>query len=224
MQRDADWDLRLPFEPRPVAAETAEGYWTSRTTFDACVALASSYYARIAGRATLSKTELARELAELIKQLDFLLKSCYVLHEQYFRLQATNERPSLNYRLERHTAFALDLYASMFYYAGHRAQTIALSKKQSLPGFGRYKPAVGVRNVRNTIVEHPDPDTFVSIGGTAVHSHHGPRLRPMRDGRGINSNPDGWLFPDAVELERALSSALIHAHQDLNAKPGTGPL
>lgn len=218
MAKDFDWDLRLPFEPRPMP-EGAAALWGARTTFDRCVMLASNFYSRIGGRTTISCVELAREFAEIIKQLDFLLKSAYVLNDQYFRLTPTEERPSLDYRLQLHTGFTLDLYASMFYYVGHRAQGIASSKKHPLPGFSAYRPAIGVRTVRNSVVEHPRPDAFVSTGSAAMHSLHGPRVRTMRDGKGVNSNPAGWLFPDATELEAAIADILARAHQYLNTQP-----
>ena len=218
MKDDVDWDLRLPFEPSPLAPDAA-AVWSGRTTFDGCVALATRYYSRVAGRSALSSAELARELAELIKQLDFVLKSAYVLHAQYGRLMPTGERPSLDYRLQLHTAFTLDLYASMFYYVAHRAQTIASSKKHPLPGFTGYHPAIGVITIRNAVVEHPRPDEFVSIGGTSVHSMHGPRVRTMRDGRGVTSAPDGWLFPDAAELEASLSGVFVRAHRHIDGTP-----
>lgn len=223
MQRDIDWDLRLPLESRPIAADAA-AVWNGRTTFDRCVGLASNYYARMVGSSAVSQAELAREFAELVKQLDFLLKSAYVLHAQYFRLMPTEQRPSLDYRLQLHTAFTLDLYASMFYYVAHRAQTIASSTKHPLPGFTGYRPATGVRTIRNSVVEHPRPEDFVSIGGTAVHSHHGPRVRTMRDGRGINSDPEGWMFPDAAELEKSMSDVLVRAHRHIDTKSAIEPL
>ena len=223
MKEDIDWDLRLPFEPRPLAPDAA-AVWSGRKTFDGCVALATRYYARVAGRSALPRAELARELADLIKQLDFLLKSSYVLHAQYARLAPTGERPSLDYRLQLHSCFTLDLYASMFYYVAHRAQTIASSKKHPLPGFTGYRPALGVRTIRNSVVEHPRPEAFVSISGTSIHSVHGPRVRAMRDGRGVTSAPDGWLFPDAAELEASLSGVFGRAHRHLDAKPAPEPL
>jgi hypothetical protein len=218
MVRDSEWELRLPFDPRPMSPDAASEAWRGRTTFDQCVGLATEYYSRVAGRTTVPKAELAREFAELIKQLDFLLKSAYVLHAQYFRLAPTGDRPSVDYRLQQHTAFALDLYAAMFYYVAHRAQTIALGKKTKLPGFVDYKPAIGVRTIRNDVVEHPKPEEFVSLGGSALHSHHGPRVRTMRDGRGVNSSPEGWLFPDAAEFEVAVADILTRAHAHIDGK------
>jgi hypothetical protein len=215
---DHDWELRLPFQPIPIAPDQA-ATWADRITFDQCAVLASNYYSIIASRAPTDRVELARELAELIKQLDFLLKSVYVLHSQYFRLMATTERPSLDYRLQRHSGFAIDLYTTAFYYLAHRAQVIAVGRKHSLPGFANYRQAVGVRTTRNAVVEHPRPEDFATVSAFTLHSHHGSKSRAMRDGKGVSSDPRGWLFPEATELEASLREVLLRAHQHLGFPP-----
>src|SRR6185312_8773498 len=211
IMKDHDWDLRQPFEPTPIAPDAAV-LWAGRVTFDQCAVLASNYFALIGGRAPIDRVELARELAELIKQLDFLLKSIYVLHSQYFRLSPVAE-PSPDHRLQLHTGFTMELYTTAFYYLGHRAQTIAQGKTHPLPGFAKYRPAIGVRATRNNVVAHPKPEEFVSISSSTLHSHHGPRSRTTRDGKGVTSNPQGWLFPEATELEASLRDVLLRAHQ-----------
>lgn len=218
IMKDHDWSRRLPLEPKPIAPADA-ALWTGRVTFDQCAVLASNYYALIGGRAPIDRVELARELAELIKQLDFLLKSVYVLHSQYFQLMATTERPSLDFPLQLHTGFVIEVYTTAFYYLAHRAQTIALGKKHPLPGFMNYRPATGVRTTRNSIVEHPRPETFVSTGSSPLHSHLGSRSRAMRDGKGVTSSPEGWLFPEAAELETSLRDVLVRANQHFATTP-----
>jgi len=201
--------------PAPMPATTAE-LWNGRLTFDQCVVLSSRYYARLAGHSTVGLTELSRELSELMKQLDFMLKSIYVLHEQYWRTQKGGPEA---FPLHRYTDFVMDLYATGFYYLAHRAQSILGSKKYVLPHVSRYRPAIGVREVRNKILEHPRSDEAVSISGTANHSHLGPRVRPSRDGQPLeNGDGRGWLFADAAELIGSIADALVRAHHGLDAE------
>lgn len=178
--------------------------------------LATRYYRRVVGEVPVQLGELSRELSEGVKQLDFLLKSSYVLHEQHLRLGA-GRGPSPDFELWQYTDFVLDLYASMFFYVGHRTQVILRSKKQPLLGISAFQEAAGIRDVRNSVPEHPRSADFISIAGTAGHSHYGPLVRPSRDGKGL-SNDSPWLFKSAEELEITIREVLIRAHAFLDAK------
>lgn len=207
MPERSDKDLRPPLSPTPISsAQTAA--WDGRVTFEDVAEMARRFYARVAGRVSLPIAELARELSELCDQLDFLIKSAFVLHQQCQALAATSTRPSLDWPLEQYTRFVLGTYTTAFYYLAHRAQAISSSNNHRLPGFERYRQAVGVRSIRNDEIEHPKPGTFVSIGGGASHSVFGPRARSKRSGGALTSDPAGWLFSDAVELEANIKAAL----------------
>jgi hypothetical protein len=223
MDEDHDWHVRLPLEPRPLPVANAK-LWQGRVTFDSCVISAVRYHRRIAGCFAIAQTESSRELAELLKQLDFLLKSAYVLHNQYIRLSA-GASASSDYPLCQHTHFVLDLYTSAFYYIGHRVQVLAVGQQKStvaLPGFSGYLKSTGVSHTRNQVIEHPQAKASVSIGGTALHSLYGPRVRSMRDGKPLDGSGPGWLFRDASALEASLRDVLSRAHRYLDTQSTSG--
>ena len=190
--------------------------WEGRITFDSCVALADRYHRRVVGTAGIELGELARELAEDIKQLDFLLKSTYVLHRQYWGLMRESGQSPEEFQLSQYTQFVLDLYATAFYYVAHRTQVILRHKQKPLPAIHRYREATGVREVRNWSLEHPKSEEFVSIAGTAGHSEHGPLVRASRDGKILNDESH-WLFKDAAELEENIRDVLLRAHEVFDA-------
>jgi hypothetical protein len=212
-----DPQFRLPLTPRPIGEDGAHE-WEGRITFDECVALAARYYRRVVGSIGVELGELARELTEAIKQLDFLLKSSYVLHRQYFGLMKDGGLTPEEFVLYRYTAFVLDLYATMFYYVGHRAQVILRDRKHRLPGIESYRQAKGVQKVRNDVLEHPRPDEFTAMGGSAGHSQYGPLVRSTRDGKGL-SDDSRWLFKDAEQLESVVRDVLVRAHVALDRDP-----
>jgi hypothetical protein len=65
--------------------------------------------------------------------------------------------------------------------------------------------------MRNQEIEHPNPNTFVTVGGHAWHNLYGPRARSKRSGGALVGTPPGWMFTDAAELESCLRQALTSA-------------
>lgn len=211
---DHTWHTRLPLRAEPVT-EHAEVSWSHQPTFDFAVVLTQRYYSAVAGHFPLPETELVRELSVLVQQLDFLLKSTHLLCERYWNLE--NGRPE-TWPAIQHVAFVIDVYATSFYYLGHRAQSILRGSSVKLPHLSGYEMAAGVRDVRNHIIEHPKSKNVVSVSGTSIHSEWGPKVRPNRDGTPLDDSGKGWMFVDAAELIQQIQDAVQSAYGKLQDK------
>jgi len=211
---DHTWHERLPLLPESVT-ERAEVAWSQRPTFDYLVVLTQRYYSAVAGHFPLPVAELARELSLLVQQLDFLLKSTYLLCDRYWELE--KGRPETWPAIQQ-VMFVIDVYAVSFYYLGHRAQAILRGNSVRLPHLPKYKMTKGVTDVRNNILEHPDVNGFVSISGQSIHSEWGPQVRPNRDGRPWSSDGTSFLFIDAGELIEQVQKTVQIAYESLQAQ------
>ncbi len=208
---DKSWHVRLPLHPEAVD-DSAEAAWSQRPTFDYIVVLTQRYYSAVAGNFPIPETELARELSVLVQQLDFLLKSTYLLCDRYWELE--KGRPDTWPAIQQ-AMFAIDVYAVSFYYLGHRAQAILRGNSVRLPHVPKYKMTKGVTQVRNNVLEHPDVDSFVSISGHSIHSAWGPQVRPNRDGRPWSPDGTSWMFVDARELIEQIQASVQAAYESL---------
>lgn len=106
------------------------------------------------------------------------------------------------------TSFAdsdwMELLTEQFYLIAFRAGRII----ESLPGMKGFGP-VGVRNIRNQLIEHNDgADSLVFNGGFASGGSQGPVVAAVRS----DHQPDHWqdagLFLNAQEFARALTEKI----------------
>lgn len=118
--------------------------------------------------------------------------------------------------------FHVLLYTETFYYLAFRFQQILTTRNQPtgnypLPLLHGFE-AVGVRDVRNHLLEHPEgrgSQSFSqdhSLGGT-----NGPQLK-LDSGSTTSTHPDAGLFVNAAEFKRHLQKALNRAIATLESE------
>jgi hypothetical protein len=108
----------------------------------------------------------------------------------------------------------LRLLLEAFYYSAHRVRDILRDHKTDLPGLSAFE-AVGVRDVRNHLVEHPSRAKGVLVPSVACGGPVGPQLRLLRwsldssgmHDRGLPANAQEFL----VALHRVLQSTESNA-------------
>src|ERR1043166_5325175 len=93
-------------------------------------------------------------------------------------------RPNCNTYEQAHTPFQrsdeLRVLLEAFYWSAHRVRDILRDADEAaLPGIGRFE-SIGVRNVRNHLIEHPDAKSGVLLFGFATGGPVGPQLKPVR--------------------------------------------
>lgn len=108
----------------------------------------------------------------------------------------------------RRASFEIKLLTEAFYYFAGRVRTILRNKQVFLPGLESFE-CVGVRNVRNKLLEHAEgSDSQVSIQSFGWGSAHGPVLKAVRYGGQEDIFPDGGLYRNAEEFRDTLERLL----------------
>src|SRR5207253_1827604 len=82
-------------------------------------------------------------------------------------------------RLSASNADELRILLEAFYYCAHRTRDIFRDSGSELPGMSAFE-SVGVRNVRNHLVEHPAGKEGVIVNTFAAGGPVGPELKPLR--------------------------------------------
>ena len=94
----------------------------------------------------------------------------------------------------------LETLTEAFYWISFRTKSV-ISK---LPGLRNFDP-IGVRNVRNKLLEHPEgADSGVIWGGFASGGPMGPVLKAPRYDHQTDIWPDAGLFANAIEFSNDL--------------------
>ncbi len=97
-----------------------------------------------------------------------------------------------------------------FYYCAFRVRDILRDRRAVLQGLGSFE-AVGIRNVRNHLIEHSDGPSGIIVSSFATGGPVGPQLKPIRwSSDPIGTNDDG-LHANAAELDMALVGVLERA-------------
>lgn len=173
--------------------------------------------------------DLAGEVEKRLKQLDYLYKVIEEKHSRYWDLYwkedlyvktlrkqlglkpnspFTYPRTNESYEMEK-LFFEIELHTETFYYIAHRIWKIAESKKEPLPGLKSFK-CIGVRNVRNQLLEHPEGSGLLAQS-FMVGGEQGPTLKPDPQNE-QDKFTDKGLEANALEfrtnLERLLDSVI----------------
>jgi hypothetical protein len=100
------------------------------------------------------------------------------------------------------------LLTEAFYYFAFRLRQVV----RRLPGLQSFE-AVGVRDVRNKLLEHPDDqeDSGVTVRSFGFGGPSGPRVKVIRDASQENVFPDNGLYVNAEELREQLEISLSRA-------------
>jgi hypothetical protein len=188
--------------------------------------------------------ELGCELREHLQQLDYLLNS---VQEAEARFNSTQERSAsiIKQHGERiiseglsfesnpypdeatitqeefnninHAMFEIKLFTECFYYLAGRIRSMLRHKEVPLPGLEKFE-ALGVRNVRNQLLEHPEgANSRVFINSWGFGASHGPVLKALRYEGQEQIFPDNGLYSNALEMKQNMESFLqqvIQGHGD----------
>lgn len=97
-----------------------------------------------------------------------------------------------------------------YYYSAHRIRVILQDNRDDLPGVNGFE-AVGVRNVRNHLVEHPTGQSGVVVSSIKCGGPVGPQLKPIRWSLDEPGTADAGLHSNTTEfldnLDRTLRIA-----------------
>lgn len=103
-----------------------------------------------------------------------------------------------------------------FYYSAHRVRDIFRDSANELPGLSNFE-AVGVRNVRNHLVEHPGGKSGVLVFSFAAGGPVGPQLKPVRWSLDSPGTHDEGLHKNAAEFDKSLNRILERGIEALAA-------
>jgi hypothetical protein len=94
-----------------------------------------------------------------------------------------------------------------FYYSAHRVRDILRDNGKLLPGLNSFE-AIGIRNVRNHLVEHPTRKSGVIVFSFKCGGPVGPQLRPMRWSLDPLGTIDNGLHKNTEEFLSSLEQVL----------------
>lgn len=209
--------LRIPLPDLRPSGEDSSTLWNGRGTFDNALELATRFHIRLANAgATLHPHELSREIARRVSQLDYLLKICHVLSHRLSEVTTNWGKPGGSEAFQ-YVTFSLELNTEAFYYFAHRLQTILIDNKKHLPDLTKYRPARGIRDIRNHFIEHPPGDDWNGMGWK-YGGRGGPAVRTGRKWDGPTPAREPGLFHDAEEFIDRVEEVLTRAHESLDRR------
>jgi hypothetical protein len=180
-----------------------------------------------------ARDDLASEVIERLQQLAFITQNLDEMNAQFGkmvmveRLNDKGEKEMYNGAQERdkHLLFVMRLLTESFYYFAFRVRQILRNKVHPFPFVASFE-SVGVRDVRNHLIEHPEGRaslvfnrTFMWYAGSGMHLKSG--RQEWEKGEFI----DAGLKVNAAEFAENLYAVLqfaIDAHVGAKNQPG-GP-
>lgn len=218
---DEQPDVRMSAEPiipsyRPLVPTPLSDFQSAALSKDApdlgeTVRLALEYNARVFNAGFVPETlDYAQEAVERLQQLNFLLQSVYVQQEVFttFLEWAPHEvdtgsvtNPDALYNHE-HARFLVNSYTETFYYLAHRLHTVLKNGHNLLPFITGFSQAVGVRTVRNQLIEHPEgSNSRITDRRWVYSSQAGPQVKAARRPDQPRHAQDPGLYLNAAELK-----------------------
>jgi hypothetical protein len=186
-----------------------------------------SRYAKLitsqSGARNPARDDLAAEVVERLQQLNYIIHQLDEIDSQFGKMvtiEVINERGEKEHynaahERDQHLQFVMRLLTESFYYFSFRARQILRNKVHAFPGLGSFE-AVGVRDVRNHLIEHPEGElsrvfnrTFMWSPDTGMH------LKPSRHEWENSSFVDVGIKANAKEFAERLSAALDRATHGL---------
>jgi hypothetical protein len=219
----APWHMP-PLDLVPLSSSDAAKLVVGRTTFDAELVLARKYHAwTFNSRHSVITCDLAREAADRLEQLSFLIKSVYALMRHVFA--TVRFQDASDYQRNYQACFLVELYTETFYYLAHRLQKILADSNSCLPFVVDYDVVDEVQIVRNQLLEHPEG---ASSGATErrwmYNSNVGPIVKAGRRPDQPACHQDRGLFPNAEELRLSVAKVFSHALSEIAKLPVDYPL
>jgi hypothetical protein len=198
--------------------------------FDSTKALFEVYRAKLNKEKPAGfNRDLAAEVSERLRQLSFLCDKIKELEAQITQLGilicevtektkgtlSAEDTAIAHTRIGVHTSFGFEirLYVETFYYFAFRIRTILQHKSKPLFNLHKFE-CIGVRDVRNHLIEHPEKQGSPiymqswSVGGNT----QGPQLKNARREIQASSFYDRGLWVNVEEfrinLEKLLDKAI----------------
>lgn len=173
-------------------------------------------------------SDLANEVYKRLKQLSFLCNKIRLYQTYIMKIMPkafasfTDARNARISRVHPTTAstkdfdvytklfFEMELFAESFYFVAWRIHSILRHKKDNLlPHLNSFE-AKGVRDVRNSLIEHPE-DSKIFMQSFACDSERGPVFKNARPEGDPYEISDQGLWPNANEFKRNLEKLLVAA-------------
>ena len=179
--------------------------------FKTTLTLFDRYYREMdSGGAHTFNSDLACEVRDRLEQLQFIIERVHNLRAALGRLPKvsldSNQTVELHYIL-----LEIKLFTESFYYLAGRVRTILRNKNALLPGLQKFE-CVGVRDVRNKLLEHAEgPDSMIAINSFGVGLDQGPILKAVRLKTQVDIFPDKGLFVNAAEFAKNLEAKIEDA-------------
>jgi hypothetical protein len=205
--------------------------------FESALGLFEEYCIKVGGTDPDSyNSDLAAEVTERLRQLEFILERISVAEKQYEDTMRRRSIASSEFARKLMTAgikspvpaprelslqIWIDAVASAcleirvmtesFYYFANRIRTILRHKSAPLPHLSSFECS-GVRDVRNHLIEHPEgADSQVFVQSFSFGGPNGPVLKDGRTAALKNRPSDQGLYRNASEFNNNLISALKSA-------------
>lgn len=113
-------------------------------------------------------------------------------------------------RLPASAADELWVLLEAFYYSAHRVRDILRDNREDLPDLQGFE-AIGVRDVRNHLVEHPTRKGGVVVSSLKCGGPVGPQLKAVRYSEDPAGTHDAGLHENCREFLDALTATLARA-------------
>jgi hypothetical protein len=139
-----------------------------------------------------------------------------VLKQVFLEQAVEKSTPEIQAQLLPRKSDELRVLLEAFYYSAHRIRDILKDHKDDLPGLNGFE-CIGVRDVRNHLVEHPSGPKGVLVFSLACGGPVGPQLRLIRWSLDPAGTDDKGLHHNAREFENAFKETVSRATSALLA-------
>jgi len=180
---------------------------------------------------TLAKFWQLDFLLERIKELEFLMESRrqeailngdpvqkWIQKDEIIRSENAPAMPNIDdlkamvNSIKDTSMYEIELYTECFYYVSHRLKKII----DYYPGLKDFKP-IGVINVRNNLIEHPDGTHGVTFPSFGCGNQNGPVIKAARTEIERNKSVDQGLYKNALEYKELLELVLCQGLRSLSS-------
>ena len=172
------------------------------------------------------REDLCAEVTERLQQLHFIMQQLSEIDTQFgttatvARVNEAGETEYYNAWPERdeHLRFIMRLLTESFYYFAFRVRQILRNNVHTFPGLRSFE-AVGVRDVRNHLIEHPEEDGSRIFNRTFTWSQAtGMQLKTGRQQWESGTTTDAGINANAADFAKQLDNRLDAAIGELHSR------
>lgn len=160
-------------------------------------------FARDDGNEALKRLAQMDRLLTMVAVLDSESRSIVAMITEYARSEQGEPPSPVQWHRTSAIGHDVEMLAEAFYYFAWRFREVI----RKVPGFKKFD-AVGIRDVRNHLIEHPEKQSKV-LGGSFKHGGgEGPVLKPIRSEAQQGIFVDRGLLVNAAEMHDELARRL----------------